>query len=96
MKPAKTRTKPAHQAVQMCCVQIGHYSYLMPSDKGMKVVELLQSAFECKKDYAERGYVYTVGSQPEVELALVRSDQVRAPEEQSSGAPLRLSAPSRP
>lgn len=89
MKPANTRTKP----VQMCCVQIGHYSYLMPADKGMKVVEMLQAAFECRKDYADRGYVYIVGAQPEVELALVRSDQVRAPVEQPSEAPRRLAAP---
>lgn len=92
MKTTTDRSKP----VQICCVSIGYDSFIMPADKGMKVVELLQSAFKCNKDYAERGYVYTVGSQPEVELALVRSDQVRAPAEQSSSAPLRLSAPSRP
>jgi hypothetical protein len=88
MKPTNTRTRP----VQMCCVQIGYSSYLMPADKGMKVVEMLQAAFECRKDYAERGYVYIVGNQPEVELALVRSDQVRKPVEQPSEEPPRLLA----
>lgn len=91
MKPTNNRTKP----VQLCCVQIGYSSYLMPADKGMKVVELLQSAVDCKKDYAERGYVYTVGTQPEVELALVRSDQVRAPAGQPGEAQLCLAAPRR-
>ncbi len=73
MNPATTRAKP----VQMCCVSVGYSTYLMPADKGMKMVELLQSAFECKKDYADGRYAYVIGSQPEVELALVKKDQVR-------------------
>lgn len=63
--------------VDMCCVTIGHRDYLLPADKGMKLIALLQSAFETDKRYGDRGYVYHLGDQPEVELALVRASQLK-------------------
>jgi len=63
--------------VAMCCVTIGYKEYLLPADKGMKLVELLQSAFETEKKYESRGYTYYVGDQPEVELALVKASQLK-------------------
>lgn len=65
--------------VQMACLTIGHYDYLLPADKAMKVAELMQHAFDCDKSYEDRGYVYTPTDQPRVEFALVRANQVRAP-----------------
>lgn len=72
--PANNRTK----TVQMCCVSLGYSTYLMPADMGMKLVALMQSAFECKRDYDDGRYAYVIGRQPDVELALVKTDQVRA------------------
>jgi hypothetical protein len=92
MKPAATRAKP----VQMCCVQVGYTSLLMPADKGMKVVEMLQSAFLCKRNYEDGGYAYVVQSQPDVELSLVRPDQVRASTASDCAPPQHLPAPRRP
>lgn len=67
------QTKP----VAMCCVTIDYQEFLMPADKGMKVVELLQSAFKCERRYDERSdRKYYIGEQPQVEFALVRSNQV--------------------
>lgn len=65
------------KTVVMCCVTIGYREYILPADKGMKLVELLQSAFETEKKYEGRGYSYYVGDQPEVELALVKASQLK-------------------
>lgn len=72
---SRAPTKP----VQMACLRIGYSHYLLPSDKAMKVAELMQHAFECDSSYEDRGYVYTPTDQPRVEFALVRVNQVRAP-----------------
>ena len=57
----------AKKPVPMCCVNIDFNYYIMPADKGMKLVELLQTAFKANKNYDDRGYVYGVGDQPEVD-----------------------------
>jgi hypothetical protein len=70
------------KSVAMCFISIGyHLELLMPADKGMKVVELLQSAYACEKNFTcDPGYSYTPKeAQPEVEFALVRASQIRAP-----------------
>lgn len=67
----------AKKPVPMCCVSINYSYYIMPADKGMKLVELLQTAFKTNKDYGDLGYVYGVGEQPEVEFALVKPSQIR-------------------
>jgi hypothetical protein len=65
--------------VQLCCISIGYQDLLMPADKGMKVLELLQSAVSCKRTY-EAGYAYTAEDQPTLGLELVKASQVRMPE----------------
>lgn len=76
----------AKKPVPMCCVTIGIIGqYIMPADKGMKLVELLQTAFEANRNYADRGYVYDVGDQPEVEFALVKPSQIRAKATNAAG-----------
>lgn len=68
----------ASKPVQMACLTIGFESYLIPADKAMKVAELMQSAFECRKDY-DRGHTYMPGEQPRVEFALVKPSELRKP-----------------
>lgn len=68
---------PLKKAVAMCCVTIGHQDFLLPADKGMKLVEIMQSAFKTEKHYGERAYAYYLGDQPAVELALVRESQLK-------------------
>jgi hypothetical protein len=80
----------AKKAVAMCCVSIGHQDYLLPADKGMKLVELLQSAFETEQRYVERGYIYYVGEQPAVALALVRAAQIKPARQDTNAAGQRL------
>lgn len=65
--------------VQMACLTIGHYDYLMPAAAAMKVAELMTNAFECDRDYGERDYSYTPKDQPRVSFSLVRPNQVRVP-----------------
>lgn len=76
--------------VTMCCVSIGYSYYLLPADKGMKLVELLQSAFECERSFGERSAVYEVGIQPEhVTLEIVRPAQIRQrPQPETEGGRL--------
>lgn len=71
-----SRPAAPKKPVAMCCVSIGYQDFLLPADKGMKLVELLQSAFQVEKSYANRTS-YVVGDQPEVELALVRASQIK-------------------
>jgi hypothetical protein len=75
-------TKP----VAMCYVSVNYTRLLMPADKGMKLVELLQSAFECEQDYATGGYTYAPKEeQLEVAFVLVRPNQVRTSKAASPG-----------
>lgn len=67
------------KAVPMACLTIGYHDYLMPADKAMKVADLMQSAFECDKDWTERDHVYQAKEQPRVEFAFVKPHQVRQP-----------------
>ncbi len=68
-------TKPT----QMARLTIGYQEYLMPSDKAMKVAELMQHAIACESNFEGTGYVYTAKEQPNVEFSLVRPNQVRMP-----------------
>jgi hypothetical protein len=87
----------AKKAVTMCCVSIGYREYLMPLDKGTKLVELLQSAFECEKRFEHRGYTYLVGDQPEgVGLEVVRPSQIQQPSPGRPPGPRALPAPQAP
>lgn len=63
----------------MACLTIGYRDYLMPSDKAMKVAELMQHAIECDSNFDGTSYVYTAGEQPNVEFSLVRPNQIRMP-----------------
>lgn len=80
----------AKKPVSMCCVSINHDNYLMPADKGMKLVELMQSAFEAEKSYGDRNYTYEIGEQPSVELSLVKPSQIKAKPTDTNAAGQRL------
>ncbi len=77
-----TPTKP------MCCVAIGYKTLLMPADKGMKLVELLQYAVECERRYASHE-AYAVGEHPRVELIMVKPGQIQMPEGVVESMPAR-------
>jgi hypothetical protein len=88
---------PVKKAVPMCCVTIGYQHYLMPADKGMKVVELMQSAFECEQRYEDRGMQYQVGEPPQrVVFEMVRPGQIVQPRPAAPAGPLLLSRPEPP
>lgn len=73
-----SRPTAPKKPVAMCCVTIGYHKYLLPSDKGMKLVEILQSALQTEKQYDSRlNCVYYVGDQPEVGLTLVKASQLK-------------------
>ncbi|MGE0446164.1 MAG: hypothetical protein AB7P99_13125 [Vicinamibacterales bacterium] len=65
----------------MCCVRFGwRAELLLPADKAMKLVELLQQAALCERNYDGAGYVFVVQEQPEVELITVKASQIRMPQ----------------
>lgn len=70
--PSKPKGEP------MCAVTIGYNTYLMPAATGMKVVQLLQSAFECDSDWDEER-VYVVKELVNVDFRSVRANQIRMP-----------------
>ncbi|CAM5521982.1 hypothetical protein [Eoetvoesiella caeni] len=64
---------------QLCHVTVGYQNLLLPADKGMRLLELLQHSVECTIDFEGRGMTYCAGKQPRVEFSLIQPDQVRAP-----------------
>lgn len=70
----------ATKTVQLCCLSIGYNNYLMPMDKAMKVMELMQSAVSCNKEYSGGSqFTYSVGDQPQCGLDMVKPSQVNTP-----------------
>lgn len=72
----------AAKPVNVCCVTIGFEHYLLPLDKGLKLVDLLQNAVQCEKHY-ESGYEYSVREQAECSLVMVKASQIRTPNGQA-------------
>lgn len=73
-------TRASTKSVPMACLTIGHYEYLLPAAKAIKVAELMQDAFECDHNYGDDGFIYEVrATQPRVSFALVRPNQLRMP-----------------
>jgi len=64
--------------VPMCVVKIGFESYLMPSTKGLKLVELVQGAVRVEYDYQGRSNAYIVGDEVSVEYQSIKASQLRA------------------
>jgi hypothetical protein len=67
--------------VPMCVVNIGyHCELLMPADKGMKLVTLLQESMLVRLDYqAASRNVYVASDAPEVTYSSVKANQVVMP-----------------
>lgn len=68
-------TKP----VPLCCVTIGYQTFLMPAAQGMKLIDLMNSAASCERNYEDGGYRYLVGEQPEVKYVSVKPNQIDFP-----------------
>lgn len=78
------------KSVPMACLTIGHYDYLLPAAKAIKVAELMQDAFNCMRSYGDHDYTYEVQSeQPRVSFSLVRPNQVRMPHAEPSPLPAK-------
>lgn len=88
---ARSVTTPAKQA---CVVTVGFQSYVLPANKGMELVALLQHAVTCEREFMGTRDIYTVGDQPRVDLSLVKPDQLVFPQGAATPAattgPLRL------
>jgi hypothetical protein len=71
----------AAKNVPMCVVNIGyHCDLLMPADKGMKLVTLLQESIFVSRKYESRiGDKFIAGDAPEVQYSSVKADQVVMP-----------------
>ena len=82
MSRAPTKT------VQMACLTIGYTDYLLPSAKAMKVAELMQEAVECRPGFDSTQATYTLLQRPvNVAFTLVRPNQVRMPQSETSPLP---------
>ncbi|WP_424682943.1 hypothetical protein [Frateuria sp. YIM B11624] len=81
---AKPKNEP------MCAVKIGYQTFLMPASAGMKVVQLLNHAVECRENYEHSGYVYEAGEQVSVSYRNVKNGQIRMPRGNMAPAPRRL------
>lgn len=72
--------KQVQKPVQMCCLTLNYTNYILPADKGMKVVALMQSAVPCNEDYEDRQFIYRATEEPTaVEFKLIQPSQLRGP-----------------
>ena len=78
----------------MAAVTIDFVTLLMPADKAMKLVELMQHAVSAENDWVGRKDIYTVKSDNlNVSLKLLQPNDIRMPDGESmpiKAAPLRL------
>jgi hypothetical protein len=64
----------------MCCVSIGYLEVVLPADKGLQLVKLLQGAVACDHAYSpDHRRVYQVTGAPEVGYTTITADQIRMP-----------------
>ncbi|WP_293222249.1 hypothetical protein [Ottowia sp.] len=77
-------TRTTIKTTAMACLTIGYHDYLMPSDKAMKVAELMQHAVNCDRDFDGNDYVYKVREEPAIRFSLVRPDRVCMPQGQAA------------
>lgn len=87
----------ATPAKQACVVTIGYQTLVLPANKGMALVELLQHAVTAEPKFMSLRDTYTVGEQPRVELSLVKPEQLIFPDGSKvppvPAKPLRLKGP---
>jgi hypothetical protein len=69
-------TKP-QKPVAMCCVTIGYRDFLLPADKGLRLVELMKDAIECEQGYDGSRTYFVKQEQPEIGMTIVRASQMR-------------------
>lgn len=70
----------ARKPQQMCVLRIGYMTLVLPSSKGMKVMQELQEAVEAEWNIATRGNDrYLVKGRPELQVSLIDNDQVVMP-----------------
>lgn len=79
--PPKPRRKASKPFPTLACVRIGFEHYVMPADKALKVVELMQSAFTCQPEFMRSGqrYTTTAKEQPELQLEILQAGQLKHP-----------------
>lgn len=65
----------------MCVVTVGGGQYLMPTDAGMKVMQLMQQALTCRYDYGTdyMSKAYVAGDTPSLSLEMVKPSEIRMP-----------------
>ncbi|MFY3986084.1 hypothetical protein ACOTJH_29120 [Achromobacter xylosoxidans] len=81
------------QGGAMCCVTIGYQHFLLPADKGMRVLEAMQHAVGCERNYDhDEGERFFANDPPRINYELVRASQVHLPEGQVQPAARRRRA----
>lgn len=86
-----TRASSKSQAAPaLCCVSVGCERLLLPADAGIKLIQLLRGARDCKQRYGDGGYFYELGDELDVEYSAVKAGQVRSPKPDIPPAPLAI------
>ncbi|MBX3660705.1 MAG: hypothetical protein KF740_19900 [Ramlibacter sp.] len=80
----------ATKTPDLCRIRIGFYSLLLPADKGLKVMALLQGALGCTEKYDTGAHVetYEIDEPVPLELTMVRANQVRRKVEPADRPPV--------
>lgn len=68
----------------LCVVTIGYQRLLLPMEKGLKVVQLMQGAIELEHICQIRGPSWRMKGQPELELSMVKQGDIEPPRSASS------------
>lgn len=63
--------------VTMCAVSIDYATYLLPADKGMRLVDLMKDAVKCRDGFPGARSYCVSGDQPELSMAIIKPSQLR-------------------
>jgi len=73
-------TRPAKSTAQMCVVTIDYHEYLLPLNKGLALVDLMQHAKKCNSNFSisAKKLFYTEDAAPQIEMEVVSANQLKS------------------
>lgn len=69
----------------ICAIEIGYSTFVMPLDKALKVMALMEDSVSCEKHYAEREFRFRLREKPEVTVQTIKPSQCDMPEKLQRG-----------
>lgn len=93
MSPPRSALKPA-AGTRLAVVNVGYAHFALPIEKAMSLLKLMEQSVQVTPDYKGSRMTYSIGDAPDLDLVVIRPEQLRAKPTDDLGAaseqPLRL------